>query len=83
VFGHWDVGNTPFTLFGMWTRWLPNMSVAHDPIDSDRVVFGVAYRATSWLRVALDSQNFIYLHHGPSGQQDIHAVFANFEINYQ
>ena len=82
VFGHWDIDNTPFTLFGMWTRWYPNIAIPHDPLDSDRIVAGVAYRANSWLRVALDSQNFLYLHHGPQGQQDIHAIFANFEINY-
>jgi len=83
LFGHWDIPRTPFTLFGMWTRWYPNIHVPHNPLDSDRIVFGVAYRANSWLRVALDTQNFLYLHHGPSGQQDIHTVFANFEINYQ
>lgn len=82
IFGHWDLGTTPFTLFGMWTRWYPNIDSPHNPLDSDRVIFGVAYRANSWLRVALDTQNFIYLHHGPAGQSDIHAVFANFEINY-
>ena len=82
MFGHWDIGNTPLTLFGMWTRWYPNTDVSHDPLDSDRVIFGVAYRANSWLRVALDTQNFIYLHHRPEGQSDIHAIFVNFEINY-
>ena len=82
VFGHWDVGDTPFTLFGMWTRWYPNVDVSHNPLDSDRVVVGVAYRATDWLRVALDTQNFIYLNHGPKGQSDIHAIFTNFEVNY-
>jgi len=82
VFGHWDVGSTPFTLFGMWTRWYPNIEIPNDPLDSDRVIFGVAYRANSWLRVALDTQNFLYLHHGPQGQSDVHAVLANFEINY-
>lgn len=83
LFGHWDIPKTPFTLFGMWTRWYPNIHFPHNPLDSDRIVFGAAYRANSWLRVALDTQNFLYLHHGPSRQQDIHAVFANFEINYQ
>ncbi|HXG17522.1 MAG TPA: hypothetical protein VNN62_00410 [Methylomirabilota bacterium] len=82
MFGHRDIGHTPFTLFGMWTRWYPNIDVPNDPLDSDRVIVGVAYRANSWLRVALDTQNFLYLHHGPEGQSDIHAVFANFEINY-
>jgi hypothetical protein len=82
LFGHWDIGATPFTLFGMWTRWYPNIHVAHDPLDSDRVVAGVAYRVNDWLRIALDSQNFIYLNHGPRGQKDIHAIFTNFEINY-
>lgn len=82
VFGHWDISNTPFTLFGMWTRWYPNLDVPNDPLDSDRLIAGVAYRVNSWLRVALDSQYFLYLHRGPKEQSDIKAVFANFEINY-
>jgi hypothetical protein len=82
LFGHWDIGDTPFTLFGMWTRWYPNIHFDNNPLDRDRVVGGIAYRVNSWLRVAIDSQNFIYMNHGAPGQKNIHAIFTNFEVNY-
>jgi hypothetical protein len=83
VFGHYDIGNTPFSLFGMWHRWYPNTHVPNDPLDFDRIVGGVAYRVNSWLRVAADSQNLVYLNHGPYVPTDTHAFFTNFEINYK
>ena len=83
VFGHYDIPNTPLTLFGMWNRWYPNTNIISNPLDSDRFVGGVAYKINDWLRVAADSQNLVYFHQGPTVPTDVHAFFTNFEINYK
>lgn len=82
VFGHLDVSDTPFTLFGLWQRWYPNTNVTDDPLDADRFVGGVAYRVFDWLRFAVDSQNLVYFQHGPAVPTDVHAFFTNLEIDY-
>jgi hypothetical protein len=83
VFGHYDIPNTPFSLFGLWNRWYPNTNVDHDPLDSDRYVGGIAYKVNNWLRLAADSQNLVYFHSGAGVPPDIHAIFTNVEINYK
>jgi len=82
VFGHINLGDWPFSLFGMWQRWYPNLNVGNDPLDFDRLVGGVAWQPLSWMRVALDSQNIMYVNDGDTVPQDTHAVFTNLEINY-
>ena len=82
LFGHLNLWDSDFSLFGMWQRWYPNENVPNDPLDFDRVVGGVAWRATSWMRVAVDSQNLMYVNHGPAVPADTHAIFTNLEINY-
>jgi hypothetical protein len=82
VFGHIDVLDTPFTVFGLWNRWYPNTDVADDPLDDDRFVGGVSYRFYDWLRVAVASQNLVYFHSGRDVPSDIHAIFTNVEIDY-
>jgi hypothetical protein len=82
LFGHLNVFDYPFSLFGMWQRWYPNLDVDNDPLDFDRVIFGVAWQAQSWLRLAVDNQNIMYFNSGPSVPADTHAIFTNLEINY-
>lgn len=82
LFGHLNLGDSDFSLFGMWQRWYPNENVPNDPLDFDRVVGGLAWRATSWMRVAVDSQNLMYVNKGPAVPADTHAIFTNLEINY-
>lgn len=82
LFGHLNLWDSDFSLFGMWQRWYPNENVPNDPLDFDRVVGGVAWRATSWMRVAVDSQNLMYVNKGPAVPADTHAIFTNLEINY-
>lgn len=83
AFGHVDIGDTPFSAFGMWHRWYPNTDLNSNPLDFDRFVGGVAYRVNDWLRVAVDSQNLVYFHHAPHTPTDTHAFFTNLEINYK
>lgn len=82
LFAHLNLGDSPFSLFGMWQRWYPNTNVTSDPLDFDRIVAGVAYQPESWLRVAVDSQNLVYLHKGPAVPNATTALFTNLEINY-
>ena len=82
LFGHVNLGNSPFSVFGMWQRWFPNLDVDNDPLDFDRWIVGAAWQAQSWLRLAVDSQNIMYVHGGPAVPDDTHAIFTNLEINY-
>ena len=82
LFGHLNLWDSPFSLFFMWQRWYPNLDVSNDPLDFDRVVGGVAYRAQSWLRLAIASQNLMYFNSGPTVPEATHAIFTNLEINY-
>lgn len=82
LFGHLNLGESDLSLFGMWQRWYPNENVPNDPLDFDRLVGGIAWRATPWMRVAVDSQNLMYVNKGPAVPADTHAIFTNLEINY-
>lgn len=82
VFGHVNLGDWPVSAFLMWQRWYPNRSVPSNPLDFDRLVGGVAWQPLSWMRLAVDSQNILYVHSGPTVPQDTHAIFTNLEINY-
>ena len=68
-FGHFHIPRTPITLFGMYQWFLPNTQFADDPLDFQRWVIGASYRYNSFLRFAIDTQNFSYYH----GQQSIPA----------
>jgi len=61
-FGHLQIPNTPFTLFGMFEQFLPNTKADQNPVDFQRVVAGIEYKYSKNLRFALDSQNLLYYH---------------------
>ncbi len=61
-FGHVQIPNTPFTLFGMFQQFLPNTRAETNPVDFQRIVAGVEYKYNKYLRFALDSQNLLYYH---------------------
>jgi hypothetical protein len=61
-FGHYNIPETPFTVFGLFTQFLPNMKVDKNPLDFQRWVGGVEWRINSNLRIAIDSQNLLYYH---------------------
>jgi hypothetical protein len=62
VFGHWNVPETPFDLFGLYTLFQPNTNVSKNPLDFERWVGGVEWKINKNLRVAIDSQNLLYYH---------------------
>jgi hypothetical protein len=62
VFGHADIPNTKFTLFGMYQFFQPNTNIPKNPIDFDRLVVGINYTYSKHLRFAVDSQNVLYRH---------------------
>jgi hypothetical protein len=60
VFGHYDIPETPFSLFGLWQLFYPNTQVSNNPLDFQRYVAGVAYKYSDYLRVALTGQYLLY-----------------------
>ena len=41
---------------------MPNDNVPKDPLDFQRLVFGLSYQYNEYLRFALDSQNQLFYH---------------------
>ena len=62
VLGHVDIPSTPFSLFGLYQRFLPNTKVDKNPLDFQRYVAGVGYKYSKYLRFALDLQELDYYH---------------------
>lgn len=88
-FGHVDIPHSPFSLFGLYQYFQPNINISKDPLDFARVVGGIAYKYDSHLEFAIDSQNLLFTH----GQfnyngipnpvpGDINALFVNAQVNY-
>ena len=61
-FGHAQIPNTPFTLFGMFEQFMPNMKANQNPVDFQRFVAGIEYKYSKHLRFALNSQNQLFYH---------------------
>src|SRR5579862_2568477 len=95
-FGHVDIPQTPFSIFGLYERFLPNTRVRKNPLDFDRYVAGIGYKYSKYLRFGLDLQELNYTHEQfefpkSSGlasnvqkavPDGIRAVFLNVEFNY-
>lgn len=60
--GHWDIPNTPFTLFGLFQQFLPNTKATKNPLDFQRYDLGVQWLINKYFRVALDAQEINYYH---------------------
>lgn len=96
VFGHYDIPSTPFSVFGLYQRFLPNTRVPKNPIDFQRYAAGIGYKYSKYLRFALDLQELDYYHDQfdfpasfglKSNVKDavpdgIRTVFLNVEFNY-
>lgn len=61
-FGHVDIPETAFSLFGMYDWFLPNTKADKNPLDFQRWIVGVQYLVNDNLRVAVDTQNINYYH---------------------
>jgi len=61
-FGHLDIPQTPFTVFGMFEEFLPNTKVSLNPLDFQRYTVGLQYTINKYFRIAIDTQNIMYYH---------------------
>jgi hypothetical protein len=61
-FGHVDIPQSKFTVFGFFQEFLPNTKVDKNPLDFQRWIVGVQYKVNKHFRVAADSQNISYYH---------------------
>ena len=62
VFGHLQLGKSPFTLFGWFETFQPNTEISKNPADFDRIIGGLQYRVNRSLRLSFDAQNLIFTH---------------------
>lgn len=63
VFGHAQIGSSPFYLFGFFQQFKPNTHVlGANPLDFQRTVAGVSYHFNDHLDFALDDQNLTFTH---------------------
>lgn len=88
-FGHVDIPHSPFSLFGMYQNFQPNINVSKDPLDFERIVGGIGYKYDSHLMFAIDSQNLLFTHsqftyNGFTNAvpPNINALFLNMQVNY-
>jgi hypothetical protein len=88
-FGHVNIPHSPFSIFGLYEYFQPNINVSKNPLDFERIVAGIGYKFNGHLRFALDSQNLIYTqsqftYNGiPNAvPTNTNALFFNVEVNY-
>ncbi|HUO04051.1 MAG TPA: hypothetical protein VMU16_02525 [Candidatus Binataceae bacterium] len=62
ILGHVDIPNTPFTVFGLWQSFMPNLQPTENPLDFHRYDLGIQWMVNKNLRVALDGQGIDYYH---------------------
>jgi hypothetical protein len=62
AFGRAQIRQSPFTLFGLYHSFSANTNVSKNPIDFERIVAGISYKASDRLRFALSSQNLVFRH---------------------
>jgi hypothetical protein len=62
VFGHLQLGKSPFQLFGWFQTFQPNTEISKNPDDFNRYIFGVNYRVNRSMRFAVDTQNLVFTH---------------------
>ncbi len=87
--GHVDIPHSPFSLFGLYEYFQPNINVSNDPLDFQRVVAGIGYKYDKHLEFAIDSQNLLYTHSQGTYNSvpnavppNINALFINMQVNY-
>ena len=58
VFGHHQIGDSKFELFGLAQWFDPNVHVDHNPFDFRRTVAGVSWSPADFVRFSLNHQDF-------------------------
>jgi flagellar motor protein MotB len=69
LFGHARLGNSPFSLFGLWQYFKPNTDYNYaaddltaNPLDWRRTVGGISYSVTKQFDIAFGDENFHWVH---------------------
>ncbi len=62
VFGHLQLGKSPFQLLGWFETFQPNTEARKNPADFRKIVAGVQYRANRNLRFTFDTQDLLFTH---------------------
>jgi hypothetical protein len=60
--GHYDIPETPFTLFGLYQQVNPNQQVTRNPLDFYRYDLGLQWLINKYLRVAFTAQTLTFHH---------------------
>lgn len=62
-FGHAQLGQSKWALFGMYHYFQPNTKISGtNPLDFNRTVGGISYKYNKHMTFALDDQNLTYTH---------------------
>lgn len=88
-FGHARLGHTPATFVFFFQHFQPNIHVANDPLDFDRLVLGVSFHVNKNLDLAVSNQNLFYTQ--PQGTyngvanavpSNTNAIMLNAQYNF-
>jgi len=98
AFGQVPLGNSPFSVFGIWQYIMPNTNFGSNPLDVQRIIGGLEYKVNKQVRIAATSQNLLHtnssqlstavLNAGGSASdasaatQDINAAIISVLYNY-
>jgi hypothetical protein len=58
----WLIPRSPCTVFATFQSFSPNVNVAKNPLDFNRIVGGISYRFSDRLRFAIASQKLLFRH---------------------
>jgi hypothetical protein len=60
AFGQLPIGNSPFSVFGIWQLIQPNTNISSNGLDVQRIIGGFEYKVNKQVRIAATSQNLIH-----------------------
>jgi len=60
AFGQAPIGNSPFSVFGIWQLIQPNTNFGSNPLDVQRIIGGLEYKVNKQVRIAATSQNLLH-----------------------
>jgi hypothetical protein len=90
VFGHVRLGNSPFSLWGLFQYFQPNTDYDYaadgftaNPIDFERTVGGISYSVTKQFDLAFGDENFHWVHpQGLPGTNDTNGIVIWSQFNF-
>lgn len=90
IFGHARLGDSPFSLFGLFQYFEPNthfvpssLGFTSNPIDFERTAGGISYKVTDHFDFAFGDENFHWIHpQGLVNGGDTNAIALWTQYNY-